>query len=124
VCYQRLWSRRYSRRTRADKDRCSKDVPFSYENLIDRRRRRRHVMNIERPFSRDISIDVDLNDVRSGPTETHIGEECDIVGIAVGFDDKFRWYRNNDFFTIWCQHFHLRFELAVAYPMIDDCKLQ
>ena len=82
------------------------------------------MVNVQRPLGRDVSIDVNLNNMCARPIETHICKESHIVGVAVIFNDKFGGYRNHDFFSIGRQYFHLGFELALAYPMIDDRKLQ
>src|SRR5947208_2818478 len=55
------------------------------------------MMHEQRTFGGDISIEVDLNDMRARAFEADIGKESDIVRVPVGLNTEFRGHGNNDF---------------------------
>ena len=82
------------------------------------------MVNVKRPLLRNISIDVNLNDMSSGAIETDIRKERYIVRIAVALDNKFGRDGNHNLFPVGRQNLHLRLELSFSDPMIDDSELQ
>ena len=95
-----------------------------HSGLIHARRRRRYMVHIQGPLSRDIPVNIDLDDMRSRTVETYICEEGHVIRIAIVFDGKFRRHRDHDLFAIGRQDLHVRLELPVADPMVHDRELQ
>ena len=56
--------------------------------LIHGGRRLLNLVNVDRFFGDQFAVQKDLNDESAGALKRHVGEEADIVGIALRLDSK------------------------------------
>ena len=81
-------------------------------------------MNVEGALGGDIPIEVDLHDMSARPLEIDVREEGYVVRITVRLNCEFGRSRDDHLFAIRSENLHVRLELAVSHPMINNSELQ
>src|SRR5215471_5688979 len=84
----------------------------------------RNMVYEERTLGRNVSIEVDLHDVRAGALEGDIRKKRHIVGITIGFHGELRGHGYDDLFAVRRKDLHVGFELPGTDPVVHDRKFQ
>src|SRR5678815_2610501 len=81
-------------------------------------------MNVNLLFRDHLAIQKRLNGESPGTIKGHIGEEADVVCIALRLYPKLGWRRGCYFPAIRSQHAHMRLKFTYSNPVIRDRQFQ